>query len=203
MRRLWLLPALFVAFAVIPTRAQETPAPRPTEKPPAAGHLLAPPEPQSQVKVTVVVSRFQSDKKIGSLPYVMGVTTGERTSLRMGSDVPIVSRASKGGGGGGDGFNMIPSISYRTVGTSIDCHAGRASSGLYKLTLTVEDSSVHLDPDQKAGSAAVTNDYPAFRTFKTTFGALLRDGQTLQHTSATDPVSGEVMKVDVTLNVMK
>jgi hypothetical protein len=74
---------------------------------------------------------------------------------------------------------------------------------VYRLQFTIEDSSVHLDPGQKSGSPAVINDYPSFRSFRTNFSALLRDGQTTQHTSATDPVSGEVMKVDVTLNVMK
>jgi hypothetical protein len=32
---------------------------------------------------------------------------------------------------------------------------------------------------------------------------VLRDGQTAQSTSATDPISGEVLKIDVTLNVVK
>jgi hypothetical protein len=32
---------------------------------------------------------------------------------------------------------------------------------------------------------------------------ILRDGQTMQYASATDPVSGEVMKIDVTLSLAK
>ena len=32
---------------------------------------------------------------------------------------------------------------------------------------------------------------------------LLRDGQTMQYASATDSVTGEVVKIDVTLNVLK
>ena len=40
---------------------------------------------------------------------------------------------------------------------------------------------------------------PAFRSFTSTFNVLLKDGQTAQHTAATDPVSGEVLRVDVTL----
>ena len=46
-------------------------------------------------------------------------------------------------------------------------------------------------------------DVPSFRNFNSAFTALLRDGQTMQYTSATDPVSGEVMKIDVTAAVMK
>jgi hypothetical protein len=44
---------------------------------------------------------------------------------------------------------------------------------------------------------------PAFRTFTSSFSVLLRDGQTAQHTAATDPVSGEVLRIDVTVNVLK
>jgi hypothetical protein len=32
---------------------------------------------------------------------------------------------------------------------------------------------------------------------------VLRDGQSGQFTSAVDPISGEVLKIDVTLNVIK
>jgi hypothetical protein len=44
---------------------------------------------------------------------------------------------------------------------------------------------------------------PAFRSFTSSFNLLLKDGQTAQHTAATDPISGEVIRVDVTLNVLK
>ena len=44
---------------------------------------------------------------------------------------------------------------------------------------------------------------PAFRNFTSNFSLLLKDGQTAQYASATDPVSGETLKVDVTINVLK
>ena len=49
-----------------------------------------------------------------------------------------------------------------------------------------------------AGSTA-----PAFRTFTANFIIVLRDGQTAQYTSASDTASGEVLKVDATLTVLK
>jgi hypothetical protein len=42
-----------------------------------------------------------------------------------------------------------------------------------------------------------------FRSFRASFVPLLRDGQTVQYTAATDPVSGEVVKIDVTVTVLK
>jgi hypothetical protein len=41
------------------------------------------------------------------------------------------------------------------------------------------------------------------RTFNTEATLYLRDGQTAQYAMATDPVTGEVLKVDVTLTVIK
>ena len=35
------------------------------------------------------------------------------------------------------------------------------------------------------------------------FAILLRDGQTMQYASATDPISGEVMRIDVSLSLAK
>lgn len=154
---------------------------------------------RTQARVTVVISRQMADKKISSLPYVFGVTAGEQTNLRMGSDVPIASKAPAGN-------VVIPQgVSYRSVGTNIDCRLDSLpdGAGVYRMMLAIEDSSVHLDPAQKTGNPAYTADLPSFRTFKTNFFALLRDGQTMQHTSATDPVSGEVMKIDVTMNLLK
>ena len=144
------------------------------------------------LQIQIVLSRFKSEKKISSLPYILGVTANEprgTTSLRLGVQVPIQS---------GAGYN------YREVGTNIDCTAQSTGPDRYKLMLVVEDSSIHLEAKgtEPAGvtSAATA---PAFRTFKSNSVVLLRDGQTAQYTSAVDPFSGEVMKIDVTLNVMK
>ena len=54
---------------------------------------------------------------------------------------------------------------------------------------------------KKGGGANPAN--PVFKSFKTSASLLLRDGQSAQHSTATDKVSGDVWKVDVTLNVIK
>lgn len=154
------------------------------------------------VKVQVVISRYQGEKKISGMPYALGVVVnGGKTSLRMGVDVPVpqtvFTSATK------DGPATVPtkSYSYRPVGTNIDCTAENGPDGYYKLTMTVTDSSVQLDANDRGKSSA--SDLPMFRSFNSSFPLLLRDGQTTQYTSATDPVSGEVTKIDVTLNVLK
>jgi hypothetical protein len=93
------------------------------------------------------------------------------------------------------------SYNYRSVGTNIDITAESGPDGYYKLNMTVQDSSVQLDTTDRAKPLAPGA--PMFRSFNSSFPLLLRDGQTTQYTSATDPVSGEVTKIDVTLNVLK
>jgi hypothetical protein len=169
----------------------------------AAGAQDKPPRPSEApelvpVKVQIVLTRLKGDKKISSLPYQIGVTAndGLKTSLRMGIEVPVMTTVLQG--------QAAPSWNYRSVGTNIDCRADSVSGGAIKLSITVSDSSIHLE--SQAGTAAkgpVAGEVPAFRTFNATFTVLMRDGQTTQYTSAVDPVNGEVMKIDVTLNVMK
>lgn len=177
---------LSAALASAGLAAQEKPAVQvPTEK-----SAPTAPSGDTALKVTVVVARVHGDKKISSLPYVLGVTSGTKSSLRMGVKVPVAS---------GDLAHE-----YHDVGTNIDCSVIAMAGGVFKLTVLVADTSVHAESTQKpTGANAVTDGIPAFRAFNSSFTSLLRDGQTTQYTSATDPVSGEVMKIDVSLNVLK
>jgi hypothetical protein len=196
--------ALIAALLMPPVVAQE-PVPPPQPIPPgqSAGARKTPaPIP---LKVTVLLARYQGDKRISSMPYVLGVLAsgwgaGPKTTLRMGVEVPVTTTVF-----GGDGKTTpVSSYSYRGVGTNIDCGAtfDEAIPGIFQLALTVSDSSLGLDAP-KSGGGGVARDVPSFRNFNSSFTALLRDGQTMQYTSATDPVSGEVMKIDVTAAVMK
>lgn len=165
------------------SRAQEQkPAPSPTT-----------------LRVQLVLSRYQGEKKVSSLPYTLTVNPGERNrgvaNLRLGTQVPITILSRQSGDANAP---MVPSVQYRDVGTNIDCAVSALDDGRFKLDLTVEDSSVESGP----GSAATTAN-PAFRSFRTINSLLLRDGQTAQYSTATDKVSGEVWKVDATLTVVK
>jgi hypothetical protein len=192
--------------AAIPVRAQEQPPAAPPEPKSAAARRIPPPVP---LKVTVTLSRYQGDKRVSSMPYALGVTASgygpaPKTTLRMGVDVPITQAVFPGPSTDGKSAPPVSSYSYRSVGTNIDCTAtyDEATAGLFQLTLTVSDSSVGLETPKRAGGGIVP-DVPSFRNFNSSFTALLRDGQTTQYTSATDPVTGELMKIDVTLNLMK
>jgi hypothetical protein len=194
MTKRWILTAVFVAAGLTGIDAQDKPVPAPA---PAAAPSQ--PRPQTGLRVQIVLARYQGEKKISSLPYVLGVVSnGGKTSLRMGTQLPIASTMF------GPGTQPSMSYSYRDLGTNIDCQAQDSPGGMYNLAITISDSSVQLEAQEgSATKKATVSDVPAFRAFNATFSMLLRDGQTTQYASATDSVSGEVVKIDVTLNVLK
>ena len=158
---------------------------------------------QVPLRVQVVLSRYQGEKKISSMPYTLSVVTNQaKTSMRMGVDVPIPATVfSSSTDPKSTQTTPVTSYNYRSVGTNIDCSAVLPEENLYRLELAVQDSSVMI-VDKEMGTAGKVN-APSVRHFQSSFSVLLRDGQTMQHTAATDPVSGEVLRVDVTLNVLK
>jgi hypothetical protein len=164
--------------------AQEKQAPAPAA--PAVARTQVP------LKIQVLLTRYQGEKKLSSVPYILWVTSndGVKTSLRMGVQVPIFA-------GDGSSFN------YRDVGTNIDCSATTAADGVHKVNLTVTDSSVYLTDRDKSSTGSGPTSAPTFRSFTSNFSILLRDGQTGLYTSATDQVSGEVLKLEATLNVLR
>jgi hypothetical protein len=105
---------------------------------------------------------------------------------------------------GGQGNKQVQ---YQDVGTNLDGHADKTDDGRFLLKLNVEKSSIYTPGEsQKAASAGgneLSASQPIVQQFRTQVNLLIRDGQTIQSTVATDPVSGHVTKVDVTLNVIK
>jgi len=186
--------ALVFAFALassVIVRTQEKPAPPPAAKPAASAMPL---------KIQVLVSRFQGEKKLSSLPYTLSVNAGSRATLRMGAKVPVMMMMAA---------NMpkdLPQggpVQYQDVGTSIDCNVWPIlDDGRFRLEITIDDSSVYGEgPNPTDNKPAPGN--PSFRSFRASDSMVLRDGQTSQFTTATDKVSGEIVKVDVTLTVVK
>jgi hypothetical protein len=149
------------------------------------------------LKVDLVVSRNSGEKKVSSLPYSLWVTandTRNRTSLRMGVQVPVASTRVPE-----KDAPPPPAFTYRDVGTNIDCTAQTVADGRFNVQIMVNDSSIQFD----AKDSKAVPGLPTFRNFQSSFALLLRDGQTATYTSATDPLSGETLKVDVTLTVLK
>jgi hypothetical protein len=188
-----------------PVRAQETPKPDTGKATDAA--TPRPKKVPTLLRAQIVIARYQGERKVASVPYTVLLTADEqKTLLRMGVEVPIavLSYAKT------DDGKSSPSTSfqYRNVGTNIDCWASeRSSDGIYLLRLNVESSSVYTAAENRTAGGLSEGgnvpDRPLFRTFNVSLYPVLRDSQSIQAVASTDPVTGEVVKIDVTLNVVK
>jgi hypothetical protein len=183
--------------------AQNPPPPQPVPEQPAPPGARGARAPAIPLEVQIVLSRYQGEKRVSSMPYVLAVNAnGERASLNMGADVAIPNTTFAPN----DASKPQPFVSYnyRPIGTSIVCGATTTSDdGRFEVNISVDDSSVYLKEDGVAGGPVATSNMPAFRSFKSRNTLLLRDGQTRQYTAATDRVSGETIRIDVTLKVVK
>ena len=117
----------------------------------------------------------------------------------MGIDVPIGTWPGPSESKGTAGTRSTPD--YRNVGTNIDCQATRLDENQFSVRLDINDSSIY-SPDGDA-KGVKTFDPAAFRTFNASNTVVLRNGQTVLFGTGTDKISGEVLKIEVTLTVVK
>lgn len=183
-----------VASAATVGLAQTTPKP-PTETTRVA--TITP------VRVQVVIARYQGDKRISSLPYTMSVNAATRGvgQIRIGADVPISTNLTAGKDGGQNLVTAPASVSYEQVGTQIDCRVATTEDGRYLLELTVSEKSVYAEGEGPAVARPGRN--PSFRSFRANNTIVLKDGQTSEFTAAGDRLTGEVVRVEASLHVVK
>lgn len=150
----------------------------------------------THLRVDLVLTEYAGEKKINSLPYTLyvGVSTMP-ASLRMGVKVPIATGPLNG---------PSTQYQYQNVGTDVDVRAAKIDETTYRLNCSVQRSSV-FSPNQSALPDEPRNmaTLPVLSNFSTNFEIRLRDGETGEGLSATDPFNGHVLKISVTLHVIK
>ena len=166
------------------------------------------------VRIDVVLTRLQGEKKISSLPFsLLANATDNRTppqsvSIRMGIDVPVGTTTvtdnrtdPTGGGASRSTESTSTRTQYRSVGTDIDCSARRLDEARFSVRVSISDSSIY-SPDTE-GKALKDPGPVAFRTFSTSNTVVMRDGQTVLFGTGTDKISGDTLRIEVTLHVVK
>jgi len=162
------------------------------------------------VKVQIIFTEFEGEKKVKSLPYTLYINAPDApewksgggssfVKLRVGSRVPVYT--------GGTTGNMT----YLDVGTNIDARGAYTGEGRLSLYLKIERSwvegGVSVPVAKSDGSAAETFSghfqEPIIRAFQSEFDLKLREGQPVESTVATDPISGKVLKVDISFTIVK
>jgi hypothetical protein len=157
------------------------------------------------LSVDVTVTRYQGEKKISSMPYMLAVNANKLGQagpalLRMGAKVPVSTIAAPPGNSAGAPSPAPGPVNYQDIGTNIDCTAKVVDEG-FELRMSVSDTSVYANIQDKA--TPTVGDMPVFRSFQSTNTLVLKDGQNREFTAATDRVSGEVIRIAVTLRVVK
>jgi len=150
------------------------------------------------VKLAVTFAEFEGDKKVKSLPYTIVVIAdgkSPKSVLKMGSRVPVYTGKENG-------------MQYLDVGSNIDCQAYRTKDNRFDVRLDLDRSWIEGDvavPIDRASAPSSTGQFPEpiVRQFRSALSLTLRDGQTVESTFATDPLSGKVFKVEVGLTVLK
>ena len=190
---------------LLPLNAQEKPAPDAKNS-------------FSILKIQVTIAEQEGDKKVANLPYTFflrasdaGGPSSPWTKLRMGSRIPVVTASHHDDSSGSTGSAVNLQYQYLDVGSQIDARAIGLGDGRFDLTLNLERSWVAAYvPLQNEGQPAPTAEsnglwsrQPSIRQFKTELSLTMRDGQTVQSTQATDPLSGRVLTITVTMNVVK
>jgi hypothetical protein len=164
------------------------------EKPKAEEHVKV----STPIKVQIVFTEFDGEKKVSSMPYAFTVITDERlggnysTSLRTGIRVPIET----------DGKDQ--KTTYMDIGSNIDCGIRTEDDGRYHLYLIFDRSALYPNKSNE-GERLVANPggQPVVRQFRTAENLILKDGQTSENLLSTDPMNGHTLRVSVTINVQK
>src|ERR1700751_480473 len=167
----------FTTFAAAQESPKNSAGPKPDDRSPAVTPL----------RVQVVFTEYDGEKKLSSLPYVFTVNADERrarpgSQIRNGARIPVST--------GKDQFT------YLDIGTNLDCSATLQEDGRYKLQMALERSSI--SPEHVAGSST-----PIVRQFRADLTPVLKDGQSIESNASNDPLNGHVYSVSVTLNVAK
>ena len=141
----------------------------------------------TSVKLQVVLSRYEGDKRVSSLPYTLLLVPGKSGTHRMGAEVPVPTTSG-----------TPSSYTLQQIGSQIEAMVTALPDGRYNLQLTVTDRwSVPPGPQSTVGGLSI----PTFRNMTSASQAIMSNGETIQFTSSADKLNNETFKIDVTLTV--
>ena len=150
------------------------------------------------IKVQIVFTEYDGDKKISSMPYTFTVVSDEKfggnwsTRVRTGIRVPIET----------DGKEQ--KTTYLDIGTNIDCGIKAEDDGRFHVYLTFDRSTMYPNKSNEGERlVADPGGQPLIRQFRSDETLIMKDGQTLENLMATDPLKGHTLRVSVNINVQK
>jgi hypothetical protein len=155
-------------------------------------------EQRTPLKITIVLHEFNGNQEIASLPYEVAISAAgqkggdTRGSTRVGTRIPVMTEKGN--------------FTYVDIGTNFDCHVSTVGEGRYRVESNLDRSSVSV-PDAKDIKArnipADSPENPRINSLRLSFDVILRDGESQEASTATDPLTGHLWKVEIRLKVVK
>lgn len=187
-----------VAFAALfgitgaTLRGQETPRPD-TQKEDQARVF-------STVKVHFVLTEFEAEKKVASLPYAFLMNTEKEKGL--GS--PHYSSFIRTGARLSVSPDKDGKMQYLEIGSNIDCALTTDDAGQYLMRFQFERTALAPPATSDYKGDQVLN-YAGFRlpTFRSNATVPLKEGRPTEVMSAADPLTGHTYILTVTVTAQK
>ena len=141
------------------------------------------------LRVRFLETRQKSGKTTTGKPSVLLLNTGEEAA-RVFVGTQVALRTSDKG---------APTVIFKNAGVSAEVRAQAQSDGRYRLDVSFEESSMLAQGSGETPSSNQGN--PILQVVKGRSVVVLRAGETAPFASAVDPVTGEVVRVDIAIDV--
>jgi hypothetical protein len=160
-------------------------------------------KPSVPVKLTVVLTENDGEKKVASLPYSIlvnpepagpGSHAAYSTFTRVGVRVPVPAGGKEG------------QATFVDVGSNIDCGVQAEEDGRFIVRLNFERSSLYFQGrgEEKGTIKTAETGQPYIPTIRAqSLLVTVKDGQSVEVLTATDPLNGHIFRISLTLNVQK
>jgi Flp pilus assembly secretin CpaC len=137
-----------------------------------------------RIRVQLVLTRRKGETKTVSRTYSVVMEAGDKTSagLFSGSQLPLPFP-----------YEGRTTIGLKDVGAGAHLTAERLADGRYRLDLHFSDGSL----------AEVTGNRPSLHMVTCDSALLVRSGETVPLASGVDPQTGDVVEVEVTVDVVR
>jgi Flp pilus assembly secretin CpaC len=157
-----------------------------------AAEAQPPEEPQTLLRLDVVMTRSKGDAVVARLPYSMLLNTGgDVARVYGGIQLPIVVQHQ--------GSNTVM---FKNAGGNVSARAWALDDHRFKLALSTELGGVYpANGDTASEATEGPPAAPVLRSFSTEATVTLGDGESTRLSDSADPITGETVRTEVTLHV--
>ena len=152
--------------------------------------------PRKTYRLTYTIAELDGQKRIGVQHFAMVVVSGQKTTLRQGSKVPVATGSYNTGTSGSGPMGVQTQVTYLDVGLNFDATLDESVNGV-RLRTKAEQSSI------AEGVSGLGPQDPIVRQTVLEGTAILTPGKPLMLGSLDVPGSTRHLDVDVMMEVVR